>query len=151
MEPQTVQGRIYFGTKKSNYCFNKQNSKDKVNQVSEFFNTLPFETKKHYEYHKNDFVYTNEIGYLKIIKKYELTDTDFHTEYTLNTVNMFPQGIDYSYKNIEDQAIFKINEKICLIITNLNYIYIEYTKDHDWDNTSQILAETISTIRKVYN
>ena len=148
-----TQGRIYFGNKLSPMSFNKKNSKEIIKKVMSLFSNIPFENQTNrFTYSNQDFIRTNEGTFKKKIKEFSINENSLKNEYTLEPIAFFPQGVNnYSYKLTEDHIIFNIDEKIKLIITQNDDIYLEYIKDHSWDVTEPKLINIISTIHTVYN
>lgn len=143
--------RIYFGSKTNNYCFNKSNSKDIIKQISTLFMNNKFDTRSHFEYHKGDSVFINNKTYKRKIINGTIRDNELEIEFKLEPTYGFNQGTDYTNKIIEDQTIIHINEKICIVFTNKNYVYLEIVKDEYWDETRELMSATLSTIRTIYN
>lgn len=144
------EGYIYFGTKKTNNCFDKENKPELLNKIICFYKDKDYSNTI-----KNQYIYLDKIHDKVCMKKKviysNITNNMCVIHHQLTKEPFFPCTTNYSYKLKENINFFKIHEKIFLNINQHNHIYIKFIKDSYYDEVEPILEKTINEIKSLQN
>jgi len=155
MDTSFDSGQIYFGTRITNYSFQKKNSEKTIMEIMKRLSHYPYKSVPINSYNNGKLINepnNNNIVYKKQIVYSTIDDTTCHIYFKkidTNAIN-FSSTNNYFYEICDVANQFSINEKIKVNITSKNYVYIEFIKDAFFDEIITKLDEIISIIHKVY-
>ena len=143
------EGYIYFGTKKSNVCFDKYNSQGTIDKIISYYKDKEYSTTIKNIYTYLDRIYDKTPKKKKVVASY-INENTCKVYLKMTQEPFFPCTNNYSYKLQENIHYFKIHEKIFININQHNHIYIKFIKDSYYDEVKPILEKTIQELSTIH-